>query len=280
MPAILQIMQIKQILKEVKNEVSKIYGDRLSHMILYGSWARGEATEGSDIDLLIALKGRVNNLKEISRMKYVIYDIQFENGIEISTITVSENQYKKNNMPVYLNIRNEGIEVSEYLNRYTPKKLREIYEKRKNENNRKLFHKNFRPMKFNKEIKQLIEKSKGELEEAEGLFDIEKYEGSVSRCYYSLFHSAQAALLTKNIDPFHFQHKTIVSKFGELFIKTEIFPKDMSNYLTETKDRREDADYDSAVGFISKEEAATKIENGKKFNQTIENYIQKLCQKK
>ena len=280
MPAILQIMQIKQILKEVKNEVLKIYGDRLSHMILYGSWARGEANEGSDIDLLIALKGRVNNLKEIGRMKDIINDIQFENGIEISTITVSENQYKKNNMPVYLNIRNEGIEITEYLKGYTPKKLREIYRNIKLENNGKPFHKNFRPMKFEKEIKQLIEKSRREFGDAELLFKGESYEGSVSRCYYSLFHSAQAALLTKNIDPFHFQHKTIVSKFGELFIKTEIFPKDMSNYLTETKDRREDADYNSAVGFISKEEAATKIENGKKFNQTIENYIQKLCQKK
>ena len=273
-------MQIEQILKDCKNKVSKFYGERLSKMLLYGSWARGEANEGSDIDLLIALKGRVNNLKEIGRMKDIINDIQFENGIEISTITVSENQYKKNNMPVYLNIRNEGIEITEYLKRYTPKKLREIYRNTKLENNGKPFHKNFRPMKFKNEIKQLIEKSRREFRDAELLFKDESYEGSVSRCYYSLFHSAQAALLTKNIDPFHFQHKTIVSKFGELFIKTEIFPKDMSNYLTETKDRREDADYDSAVGFISKEEAATKIKNGKKFNQTIENYIQKLCQKK
>ena len=271
-------MQIKKILRDFKKTVTKLYGERLNRMILYGSWARGEATEGSDIDLLIALKGRVNTLEK-SRITDVICDIQLENGIDISTILVSENQYKKNNMPVYLNIRNEGIEVSEYLKRYTQKKLREIYRKRNLENNGKLFYKNFTPMKYKKEINILIEKSKAEMRQAEILFNEEEYEGSVSRCYYSMFHSAQSALLTKNIDPFGFQHKTIVSKFGELFIKTGIFPKDMSKNLKETKIKREAADYDSAVGFIFKEEAATKIENGREFNQTIENYIQKEIKK-
>lgn len=271
-------MQIKKILRDYKKVITKLYGERLNRMILYGSWARGEATEESDIDLLIALKGRVNNLKEISKMKDVIYDIELQNDIEISTIStilVSENQYKKNNMPVYLNIRNEGIEISEYLKRYTQKKLREIYNKKKHENNGKPFHRNFKPIKFKKEINILIDKSKAEMRQTEILFNEKEYEGSVSRCYYSMFHSAQAALLTKNIDPFGFQHKTIVSKFGELFIKTGIFPKDMSKNLKETKIKREAADYDSVVGFISKEEAATKIENGREFNQTIENYIQK-----
>lgn len=272
-------MLIEKILIDVKKAATKIYGERLNRMILYGSWARGEATEASDIDLLIALKGRVNNLKEISKMRYVIFDIGLKNGAVISTITVSENQYKKNNMPVYLNIRNEGIEVTEYLKQYTPKKLREIYRKRDLENNGKPFHKNFRPMKFKKEIKILISKSKIELQEAELLFNGEKYEGTVSRCYYSIFHSAQAALLTKNIEPFHFQHKTIVSKFGEIFIKTGIFPKVMSSYFIDTKEKREDADYDCAVGFISREQAETKIENVRKFNQTVENYILKEMKK-
>ena len=267
-------MQIKKILRDYKKVITKLYGERLNRMILYGSWARGEATEESDIDLLIALKGRVNNLKEISKMKDVIYDIELQNGIEISTILVSENQYKKNNMPVYLNIRNEGIEISEYLKRYTQKKLREIYNKKKHENNGILFYKNFKPMKYKKEIELLISQTKDEFEACELLFQGRKYRQCVSRCYYSMFHSAQAVLFTKNIDPSHFQHKTIISKFGELFVKTGVFPKEMSKDFKEAKEKREQGYYNYNV-LMSNEFAAEVMEKWKKFNQTIENYIQK-----
>jgi len=271
-------MQIEQILKDCKNKVSKFYGERLSKMILYGSWARGEANEGSDIDLLIVLKGRVNN--EIERiLSKKVYDIQLEYNTDISMITVSENQYRKNNMPVYLNVRNEGIEVSGSFSKFTQEKLRESYIKRKQKTNRKPFYKNFRPMKYKEEIIKLIEKSKSDFQAAELLFNGKKYEKSVSCCYYSMFYSAQAAILTKNIEPFHFQHKTIVSKFGELFAKTEILPKEMGTIFREAKDKRENADYNYNM-LMSKEFADDVIEKGRKFNQSIENYVQKEIKKK
>ena len=271
-------MRIEPILKEVKNEILKLYGKRLSKMILYGSWARGEATEYSDIDLLIVLKGRMNEKKETDR-RDIIYDLILKYNAEISNFVVSENRYKISNMPFYLNVRNDGIDLLRSGEILTPQKMKKIYYERKQKNNGILFQKNFKPMKHKKEIELLISQSKEEFREAELLFKNESYRGAISRCYYSMFHSAQAILLTKKIDPFHFQHKTIVSKFGELFIKTSIFLKEMSTYFSETKVKREEADYDSAGGFISSEEAAKYIENGNKFNQTIENYIQKELKK-
>ncbi len=47
------------ILKEFRAEIEKLYGKRLINVILYGSFARGEATEGSDIDLVVILEGEV-----------------------------------------------------------------------------------------------------------------------------------------------------------------------------------------------------------------------------
>ncbi len=46
----------KQALKELVDELKKLYGDNLSHVILYGSKARGDADSGSDIDVLVVLK--------------------------------------------------------------------------------------------------------------------------------------------------------------------------------------------------------------------------------
>jgi len=46
----------KQVVKELVDELKKLYGDNLSRVILYGSKARGDATEDSDIDILVVLK--------------------------------------------------------------------------------------------------------------------------------------------------------------------------------------------------------------------------------
>lgn len=64
-------MQIEPIIKEVKKKILKLYGKRLSNMILYGSRARGEATEISDIDLLIVIKGRMNGKKEFEKKQTI-----------------------------------------------------------------------------------------------------------------------------------------------------------------------------------------------------------------
>ena len=51
---------ITPILREIKRELQKLYGDRLVKLILFGSHARGEANPDSDIDLLAVLKSPVS----------------------------------------------------------------------------------------------------------------------------------------------------------------------------------------------------------------------------
>ncbi|MFN0014530.1 MAG: nucleotidyltransferase domain-containing protein [Saprospiraceae bacterium] len=44
------------IAQAVKAELQRLYGDRLAKVILYGSYARGDFHEESDIDFLVVLK--------------------------------------------------------------------------------------------------------------------------------------------------------------------------------------------------------------------------------
>ncbi len=76
-----------------------------------------------------------------------------------------------------------------------------------------------------KEISSLIERAQKYLKSAEILLEEGDYESSVSRTYYAMFYSAQAVLLTKNMS--FSSHKGVISAFGEHFVKTGIFPKEM-----------------------------------------------------
>lgn len=58
---------VRLALEELKQELVKLYGERLRGIYLYGSYARGDFTEDSDVDVLIVLRGEVNPYREIAR---------------------------------------------------------------------------------------------------------------------------------------------------------------------------------------------------------------------
>ncbi len=102
-------MRIREILKEFREEIEKLYGKRLKSIILYGSWARGDATEESDIDVLIVLQGEVIPGEEIDRMIDIITEINLKHGVLISVYPISEKGYSAINSPLLINVRREGV---------------------------------------------------------------------------------------------------------------------------------------------------------------------------
>lgn len=102
-------MKTEKVLDDFKRELEELYGERLKTVILYGSWARGDATEDSDIDVPIVLQGKVIPGEEIDRMIDIITDINLENGVLMSVYPVSEEGYLTVNSPLLINVRREGI---------------------------------------------------------------------------------------------------------------------------------------------------------------------------
>ncbi len=102
---------IEKVVEEFKKELEKLYGDKLKSVILYGSWARGEATENSDIDILVVLEGDVIPGREIDRMIDIITELNLKHGVLISVYPVSAEDYITINSPLLINIRKEGIPV-------------------------------------------------------------------------------------------------------------------------------------------------------------------------
>ena len=105
-------MNIEPILKEFKQQIAELYGQRLKKVVLYGSYARGQANdEHSDIDLAVVLDGIVEPCKEIDRMADIFTDLNLEYNILISVYPVSESNFEQLGNPLLINVRKEGIAV-------------------------------------------------------------------------------------------------------------------------------------------------------------------------
>jgi predicted nucleotidyltransferase len=100
---------IKPIIEEFKTRLRELYGKKLKNIILYGSWARGDAREHSDIDLAVLLEGEVNQGREIDRMIEIITDLQLRYNTLISVYPVSMKNYRSINSPLLMNVHREGI---------------------------------------------------------------------------------------------------------------------------------------------------------------------------
>lgn len=103
--------RIQEILKILKDELFRIYGERIDSIILYGSQARGDAREDSDIDVLLVLKDDFNYLEMLKLSDDEVVSLSLENDVVISRAFVSRKEYKEKQSPFLINIRREGVAV-------------------------------------------------------------------------------------------------------------------------------------------------------------------------
>ena len=106
-------------------------------------------------------------------------------------------------------------------------------------------------MKYQKEIKGLINKAEESLEAAKELFNKKFFDFSVSRAYYTMFYCAEALLLTKDLS--FSKHSAVISFFGNEFIKTGIFPERFNEYINDAFRKRHKGDYWIDTGLTEKD---------------------------
>lgn len=123
---------------------------------------------------------------------------------------------------------------------------------------------------MNKEIKGFIDKAKRSLKAAKEMFNGNYFEFATSRGYYAMFYAAEAVLLSQKLS--FSKHSGVISAFGQYFVKTGIFPKELHNWFRTAFDKRNIGDYSSDVSINSKE-AKEVLDQAEKFINTIERYL-------
>jgi excisionase family DNA binding protein len=90
--------------------LKKEYRENLSSVIVFGSYARGEADFGSDIDILVVLKKIPDYWHEKSRLETIAYESTFERkrSVVLAPVLIDENEFLTGSSPLLINVRREG----------------------------------------------------------------------------------------------------------------------------------------------------------------------------
>lgn len=101
------------LIQDFNQLMVKHYANRLAKIILYGSYARGDFHEESDIDFLVLLNDdEVSVTKEIGETNNELFDLSLKyNFIPISAYTISKNSFNISNKSLFRFIRKEGITI-------------------------------------------------------------------------------------------------------------------------------------------------------------------------
>ena len=102
-------LQVRTILHELKEHVSAKYP--LEEMRLFGSTARGDARQGSDLDIFLRLPYLTRGIEEdVYDMAYEL-ELKYDCLIDVILLSDTTLQACVDQLPVYQNILKEGVAI-------------------------------------------------------------------------------------------------------------------------------------------------------------------------
>ena len=107
-------LTVQNIIYEFTKEMRKIFGTNLSTVIVYGSHARGDYNENSDVDVMILVKIPEEQIPDyIDEVSDCAFEYLMKYGVDISPVLKNENHFKywEETLPYYRNVRKEGVVI-------------------------------------------------------------------------------------------------------------------------------------------------------------------------
>ena len=103
---------VEGALRDLQAALLEMYGRQAPHVLLYGSYARGEADEDSDVDVLLLYPGQVAAGREIQRLGGILAELNLRYQVLISALPVSRADWENAHSAFWNNVRREGVALA------------------------------------------------------------------------------------------------------------------------------------------------------------------------
>jgi uncharacterized protein len=102
---------VRRIAAEYRARLSDVLGPELESVLLYGSQARKEAGDDSDIDVLCVMRGAFDYGELIERTSHAAAQLSLKYDVVISTAFVNAEDYRRRDTPFLMKVRRESVIV-------------------------------------------------------------------------------------------------------------------------------------------------------------------------
>lgn len=102
---------VSEISAGLRDRLEALYGGRFEKLVLFGSHARGDARDGSDVDFLVVLDGFRNVEEELERMDPIASEISLRHDVLICLSVVRLEDYRSRPSGMMINVRREGVTI-------------------------------------------------------------------------------------------------------------------------------------------------------------------------
>ena len=98
--------------QEIAGEIRKLFGSRLVDVVLFGSYARDSASDESDMDLAVVLRGVKSPWADGHLMDDLLWEKTLQSGITISALVVDADDWMSAELPLLKTAKESGRSVA------------------------------------------------------------------------------------------------------------------------------------------------------------------------
>lgn len=106
--------ELQAVIQSIVRAYQSAFGRDIVRIVLYGSYARGDFTDDSDLDMAAIVVGSRPELQQkLKKVWDISSDLELEYGLMISPVVIPYDEYMKykEDVPYYRNISREGVDV-------------------------------------------------------------------------------------------------------------------------------------------------------------------------
>lgn len=114
------INEIGSVMRSIKEHLSSVYGDRIKRVMVYGSFAKGEADEEPDVNIAVVVADELNPNKAENNLDSFLFQILMEKSELGGGVRNSRKQIQYIQLPAHTKHKGGGRSDMKELNRMTP----------------------------------------------------------------------------------------------------------------------------------------------------------------